>query len=179
MKSSKRLQQESYNSNRSQLKHFTNLFFHPNHSNLYTLRTPKPIPSKKNSASFGYSAKLGRMMAFGNPAYHRIKDVVASQIQDQHHGPRLYGPLTLIMLIDCQDETWFWDAALNLPPTKFSGTDVDNKLCSIFDLFKLAGVIYDDCQFVRVMAEKRFGKTHGEYQADILIGPYKEFKVAA
>lgn len=98
-------------------------------------------------------------MHFGNPAYKKVKDALISEIKSQYkESSPLDGPLECAVEIHLNRETWMKDWLKGEAPAKYTGTDIDNKFSTIFDLLKGAGVVHDDCQFVRGNIEKYFGR---------------------
>lgn len=98
-------------------------------------------------------------MFFGNPAYKKVKDALITDLKLQYNNTSpIHGPLSCSVRIFLKKETWIKEWAKGSVPPKYSGTDIDNKISTVFDLLKDAGVVHDDCQFVRGDVEKFFGR---------------------
>lgn len=81
------------------------------------------------------------------------------QLEEQLAGaPPIPGALNLHLKFYGNRETWWKEWCRGAHVKKYTGTDVDNKLASILDLLKDAGVFFDDTQVVEATAEKAFGK---------------------
>lgn len=98
-------------------------------------------------------------MFFGNPAYKKVKDALIAELKLQYDNVApIHGPLRCSVKIFLRKETWIREWLKGTTPSKYSGTDIDNKISTVFDLLKDAGVVHDDCQFVSGEVEKFFGR---------------------
>lgn len=117
------------------------------------------------------------MMFFGNPAYKKVEEQLIADLQTQNLlGAPIEGALVLTAQVEVRNESW-WDAWLkSVQPEKYSGTDFDNKTCTICDLLKKALVIHDDSQFVWGKTRKLHGKPKDRehYLTEIKIYRFKE-----
>lgn len=121
------------------------------------------VPSKKNSRI--NTVVKGKMRSFPSRAYSRYLKKQLDEIRNQQDFKTIRRPVMVEVLVYDHQEKWRKD-----PKLTPSGTDIDNKLNSIFDLFTKAGIWVDDSVVDTVIATKFPGeKLNGDFGAVVSI----------